>query len=176
MRLLHVRTTTAPRRVIPNSTYHAFELSLWVDEAGVVHRAAWRSNRTVRGRSWQQDTVVRLTAIGTADAIPPTWLDRTANVTASAENGLLVVEHRGGPAVPFAGYTPVVGDDDGHRTAPLDGSLSPGDTVFVYYSRDDGGFTATRERPTTEQYVPQSGRISFAAGNETVGVRVAAEA
>lgn len=175
-KLLRVRTTPPPSNDLPtNSTYDSYEETMWVDESGIVQRKALRVNRTVRDWTWNSSTAVRLSEVGTAAPKPPAWLDRTADVTASAEDGLLVVEHRGGPSVPFAGYTPLIGDADGHRTAPLNGSLSAGDTLFIYFSQEEGGFTAARERPDHEEYLPQSGSISFAAGNETVGVKVAAE-
>ena len=104
----------------------------------------------------------------------PTWLDRSANVTARMDAGLLVVEHRGGATVPFAGPTPVVGDGDGRRSVRLNGSLAPGDTVFVYRRAEDGRLTASRTRPNQNQYRQVSGGLSFLAGNETVGVTVGA--
>lgn len=171
--LLRVTSRTPPAR--EQVAYHSFEVTLWVDESGQVRRVERRTERTLDGTRVTAVTDARLTEVGTADPSPPVWLDRTANVTAKAEGGLLVVTHHGGPAVEFAGYTPIVGDSDGSRTAPLNGSLAAGDTVYVYKVRDSAELTASRTRPNDSEYRPESGLLYFAAGNETVGVRVGAE-
>jgi hypothetical protein len=173
-RLLRVRTTTPPPTPNRNVSYHSFELTLWVDQSGLVQRVERRATRTRRGQRSRDRTTARLVTENVPRPRQPTWLDRSANVTARMDAGLLVVEHRGGATVPFAGPTPVVGDGDGRRSVRLNGSLAPGDTVFVYRRAEDGRLTASRTRPNQNQYRQVSGGLSFLAGNETVGVTVGA--
>lgn len=173
-RLFRVRSTTHPPTRGANVSYHEFEVTLWVDESGLVRRVERRAARTAFGERADQRTVARLTTTDVPAPSEPAWLDRTANVTAHADDGLLVVEHHGGPAVESAGYTPVAGDTDSSQTVPLNGSLAPGDTVYVYESHDGARLTASRTRPNETEYRPESGLLYFAAGNETVGVTVGA--
>jgi hypothetical protein len=173
-RLLRVRTTTPPPTANRNVTYRSFELTLWVDQSGLVQRVERRATRARQGQRSRDRTTARLATGNAPRPRPPAWLDRSANVTARMDAGLLVVEHRGGATVPFAGVTPVVGDGDDRRSVRLDGSLAPGDTVFVYRRAEDGRLTASRTRPKQNQYRQASGRLYFSAGNETVGVKVGA--
>lgn len=175
--LLSYRATRPTEDLRETDDFADFEMRLAVDRTGLVRLAEGSVVRRV-GEDTRYATRLRATLTPVENGSTPErpdWLSRTAQATLSEESGYLVLTNTGERAVGLSRVEVRV-NDSGYST-PTNGTLAPGERLYVSRHPTGSAFAVEREPPAEDEYRPiaNDSRVTVATGNESVGVVVGAQ-
>lgn len=121
-----------------NTTVESFEATALVDENGVVHGLDASLTQTVDGETRTGSVSYELTDLGSASPEEPDWLGEVPRLDAAVtDEGLVAVEHAGGPTVENGTQLAVMAGDT-FDSAAVPEDVESGETVYLYVAEEDG--------------------------------------
>jgi hypothetical protein len=141
---------------------------LLVDESGLARFAGVRGVLETDDGSARRLYTTRISDVGSTTADPPTWLRNAAEANATARDGYVVVENTGERAIPLT-RSEVDTTDGGYGTS-VDGTLEPGDRLYVSAHPEVASYRFTRSPPEAGRYDPLNRTVTVTLGNESVAV------
>ena len=172
--LLDYRATRPTVERADGVTELEYESRLVVDREGLVRFAGVRSLvRTDDGDRVEQVYSAEVTDLGETDVDRPSWVGEAAHANVTTREGYAVVENVGERAIPLS--TAEVDEADSGYGTSLNGTLAPGERLYVSADPETASYRFTREPPEPGSYEPMDGTVTVTLGDESVSVILGAQ-
>lgn len=167
-RVLEYRATRPAQPLSGDAGLTQYEARLLVDESGLARFAGVRGTLETDDGSGQRLYTTRVSDLGSTTADPPGWLRNVAEANATVRDGYVVVRNTGDRAIPLERGE--VDTTDGGYGTRLNGTLDPGDRLYVSAHPDLSSYRFTRSPPETGSYDPMNGTVTVTLGDDSVAV------
>ena len=150
-----------------------YEARLLVERSGLVRFAGVRGVLESEEGTTELLYTTRYSELGTTSVERPVWLSEVAHADATARDGYVVVENTGDRDIPLARAE--VDTTDGGYGTRLNGTLAPGERLYVSAHPEGGSYQFTRSPPEPGSYDPLNRMVTVTVGDESVSVVLGVE-
>lgn len=150
-----------------------YEARLLVEPSGLVRFAGVRGVLESEEGITELLYTTRYSELGTTTVDPPVWLSEVAHANATVRDGYVVVENTGDRDIPLARAE--VDTTDGGYGTTLNGTLPPGDRLYVSAHPEVDSYRFSRSPPERGSYDPLNRTVTVTLGDESVSVVLGVE-